>query len=1284
MMVMSTYQTTLWRYSSGIQPGKSGAGPRTSTGPTSATGISADFGARGKQSRTTGHQQQTPETSLKVVHWNAEGIRNKKPELQEFLRSNKVDVLCAQETHLSDNHRFFVRGYELFRNDRTSGHKGGVLTLVRNNIPSVESSKSGNDSIEFISVKLILPSGELTISNCYSAPTIKPQLELIPINSSPHLVVGDFNGHSPSWGYKDLNTRGEEIEDWMLENRLILINLPDDPPTCYSRAWKTKSTPDLAMGTGDMHKLTTRTVNKQLGGSDHLPITLTITSIGSSEVIRKEPSWNFKKANWSAYREKAEKLCRDLEFSDNLHKNVELITKAILDSATGTIPRGSRKNYQSFWSPELEQMHSNLTSAREDMEQSPIPENIRTHNLLNEEFHAFKTKEIQKSWHEKTSSLNMERDTTKLWKLTRSLDEDTSCARAQTVIEDSGTLHTGKMAANVLADAFQEVSKLEIPKTRTKEVESATRDQLQAHAPKDCMTKDFSSQELNSAIKKLKTKKAPGKDGIAYEMIIRLGPHARKKLTELLNQSWQSGKFPNQWKEAIIIPILKKGKPKKEKGSYRPISLLSCLGKLMERLVNGRLLNYLEANQLLNNYQTGYRKNRSTEDQLILLAQEIENAFQEKKKVIAVFVDLSKAFDKVWKKGLLLKLATCGINGNMFYWIKNLLNQRTARVKVDGKTSHIVKLCEGVPQGGIISTTLFLVFINDIMNKVPPRISRALHADDLAAWHAAETLRAATIRMQDTLDHISKWANDWGVQINTRKTVSTCFSLAKKPETYTLHLNGQELPHEDTPTYLGATLDRTLTWNVQIQKTAENATRRLSLMKKLAGTSWGANSRILKTVYVGSVRPVMEYGMTAWATAAKTNTKKLDQVQNTGLRIITGAMKTTPINEMEKITGLHSLTERKEEKVLIHSEKLKRLQSHPACNKISEPTKNRIKRTSFNHLSKDLGRQHTEIIGSLQSDREPLHDTESLEIPLPDIKINTDIPGIRNKRDLPSLQLKSITLEVLDRDYNTSEWTHVYTDGSAEAAVRNGGSGILIRFPDGQRISKSLPTGRLCTNYKAEQTALLAAAKLLETANPRSKIVFLSDCKSVLDNLRSPARNQSTSELHAALLHLSIRHTIVLQWIPSHCQIEGNEEADKLSKEGSKSEQPPTSISYSEAKGLIKNTFHQAWKDKLNIPTEDISLQRLERWQQTIIFRLRTGHCQLLSHMYRLKLSHTNECPCGTGVQDAEHILQDCPTHATERASLWPTGASLLDKLWGSKQQLVTTAIFVRNTKLKI
>ena len=125
-------------------------------------------------------------------------------------------------------------------------------------------------------------------------------------------------------------------------------------------------------------------------------------------------------------------------------------------------------------------------------------------------------------------------------------------------------------------------------------------------------------------------------------------------------------------------------------------------------------------------------------------------------------------------------------------------------------------------------------------------------------------------------------------------------SLSPNKETVNLKINQEQIPQQETPTYLGVKLDRRLTWAPQIAKMEGNAIKKMSVMKKLSGTKWGANSKILRQVYTGVVRPQLEYGATSWGTAAKTNTSKLSKVQNASLRIITGAMKTTPINEMEK------------------------------------------------------------------------------------------------------------------------------------------------------------------------------------------------------------------------------------------------------------------------------------------------------------------------------------------------------------------------------------------------
>ena len=146
---------------------------------------------------------------------------------------------------------------------------------------------------------------------------------------------------------------------------------------------------------------------------------------------------------------------------------------------------------------------------------------------------------------------------------------------------------------------------------------------------------------------------------------------------------------------------------------------------------------------LVTQTQTGYRKHRSTEDQLALIAQEIENAFQEKKKVVAVFFDLTKAFDKVWREGLLLKVPQSRVSGRMYKWIRCYLQDRSARVKLDGYMSESVKMREGVPQGDVFSPTLFLLYINNITTILPRHVSNTLHVDDLAVWSAADHTTSA-------------------------------------------------------------------------------------------------------------------------------------------------------------------------------------------------------------------------------------------------------------------------------------------------------------------------------------------------------------------------------------------------------------------------------------------------------------------------------------------------------------------------------------------------------------
>ena len=481
--------------------------------------------------------------------------------------------------------------------------------------------------------------------------------------------------------------------------------------------------------------------------------------------------------------------------------------------------------------------------------------------------------------------------------------------------------------------------------------------------------------------------------------------------------------------------------------------------------------------------------------------------------------------------------------------------------------------------------------------------------------------------------------------------------LIPKEQKATLHINGQALVAEDNPTYLGVTFDKRLTWKQQTEKAEARVKVRLALMKKLAGTTWGADTVTLKRLYTGRVRPVLEYGMTAWGTTAKSNFDRVSKVQNQETRIITGAMKSTPIIELETITGLQSLDDRRDLKLLRQADKFRRLQDHPMRQRLSQPTKGRLKRGSFIHQSRILGRRQEDI---------PDHDPKETPPPPPppchavrawsestSPIIRCTIPGVDQKDSQSGHERKSPTQEYLKTNYPKESWTHGYTDGSAENAVRNGGAGVYIQYAGGKEDKISLATGLYSTNYKAEAETLKTAAAHIEVSTHVSpNVVLLTDVLSVLQAVQSN-RDTELNDLSTALASLCRGHAATLQWIPSHCNVPGNEAADSLAKEGTTKEQVDRSTSYPEVKTILKAKQHSKWRHKHPRYNKAGPYYLLTRWEQVTVFRLRTGHNRLSYHLYsKLRIGHTEQCPCGTGIQTTEHLLQSCPIYEPLRKGI--------------------------------
>ena len=222
-----------------------------------------------------------------------------------------------------------------------------MLILVRNNIAASDFKVDTNQQAEIHGVKITVDNSTISILNLYCPPDKDLSLQHIHVPSQNCLAVGDFNSHSTSSGYGETDRRGDEVEDWQIENNMLLLNDPEDPPTFFSRRWISTSTPDLAFATGDLSRKTNRKVLSQLAGSDHRPVLLAINLQYRPSNPKTFPRWNYKKADWEMFSRLTNEYCKTVKADHfNVNKAIDSLNQSILGAASETIPP---------WRPEEQQ-----------------------------------------------------------------------------------------------------------------------------------------------------------------------------------------------------------------------------------------------------------------------------------------------------------------------------------------------------------------------------------------------------------------------------------------------------------------------------------------------------------------------------------------------------------------------------------------------------------------------------------------------------------------------------------------------------------------------------------------------------------------------------------------------------------------------------------------------------------------------------------------------------------------------------------------------------------------
>ena len=371
---------------------------------------------------------------------------------------------------------------------------------------------------------------------------------------------------------------------------------------------------------------------------------------------------------------------------------------------------------------------------------------------------------------------------------------------------------------------------------------------------------NFNEDEILKVIRALNIHKAHRHDDISIRMIKICDKSLLKPLIILFENSIKSSCCPDIWKRSNIIPVHKKN-DKQLVNNYRPISLLPIFGKIFEKIIFNKIYNFLLEENLLNPNQSGFRPSDSCINQLLAITHEIFETFDcnPSLEIRSVFLDISKAFDKVWHEGLLYKLKSMGISGELYNLLESYLSGRFQRVLLNGQSSSWKPVLAGVPQGSILGPLLFLVYINDLPNGL--KSNAKLFADDISLFTVVKDRNVSANILNNDLQLISQWAYKWKMLFNPdpkKPAQEVLFSRKNQIQNHpTISLNNVQVERTTYQKHLGVILDEKLNFKEHVDIAISKVNKGISLIKKLSDSlPW----KSLVTIYKVFLRPLIDYG----------------------------------------------------------------------------------------------------------------------------------------------------------------------------------------------------------------------------------------------------------------------------------------------------------------------------------------------------------------------------------------------------------------------------------------
>lgn len=1148
------------------------------------------------------------------------------------------------------------------------------------------------------------------------------------------IICGDFNAKSTIWGSEIIDELGSCFMEFFTDNHLCSLNSTN----CTTfEARQAKTAIDISVSSWNLEPLCCNWVCHEnrsnmddeiqisngdyFIGSDHNAITfeLCIDSFKNLPHSNIHQVWNFPKSNeetskWTQFeRLLSQRLhpliqhVQALEEDDinerEIERQTKRLTRIITQSAQDIFGlKTIRSEMKSWWTYSLQRLRQQTRRAERYWKRNGKREqDRRVYRQLQTRLTRLIREEKGKSKQKLVESMSKEQIRRLYSKFNRYRSQPIVCfPELKHSYNPTRIGKTDQEKSDILVETFAHPPENEHEsKSHGERVEgslSRCRKDKDLHFNTMFFNNPITRNEITNVTKELDSFKAMGPDMIHNAFLKRGGDSLHRAMQVLFNLCFQCGYFPKAWKLQQIIPIPKPNRDMSESKNYRPISLVSCLGKVLDKILTKRLMHYVHTKQLISSDQAGFQWEHSTYELLLRITEDIYSNFEHNNVTHAAFLDINKAYDSVWREGLRYKLRHYfNIKGNLYWILSSFLDCRVGYVLLNGKQSKTIDFPMGIPQGGSLSPILFLLFINDVNAEKQDGIEMGTFADDISLWtspscdnshqHQVTQLEA----LQRTITRIQTWCAKWRMTLAVEKTQFMILHHHTKRNVYkqALRLKTNESEKETSieaqkkVKYLGVYLDSHMTWEYHVDYIYGKAMKKVGYLKYLCGRHFGPGLAEYLLLYTSIVRPTLDYGAPFYCDAISTcYEKKLDQVQRNALRFIYRAMKTESLSKLEVISNIEPLGLRRQRHLIdLYHRSYQRHEADPHHN---------LSKAWTRYLSCGPNRRY--MLNKRSTLTRASKIEQEYDIPRPNTFSERRTPenpqNIRRQRPKP----KSVPREWQNKPSNWKPTDHdilasldgndqvvIFTDGSTHPNPGYGGCGVIISSMtlDEQPQCLEFSILKITTNVEAEVLAIKHALiylqeheEQMENEN-KTRIIILSDNKFAVNAITGEwsggVYQQQIHECHNIIDSLKVKPEIY--WIKGHNNIPGNELADKHAKQAMNQSRDLLLRQEQHAKIMSRmsnpckrvkmtDTFEQRWIKHWNhpanvdqsvhtkqlLPSSDRSLfhlmSSLHRDDMRLHYRLLADRCRLNKYLFKIKQSDTDLC---LYCQDAEDLEID-------------------------------------------